>query len=116
MQEIAGAVPDHLQAWWEPSMWCLHSAAWWQRHWERTGILTVERADTMPDGWQRWLDWQRTICPDNRTELETVEADRGRYLGYVRVVGRRTDVKLDEPISSIATQYAKQPLLRNEPQ
>jgi len=22
-------------------------------------------ADTMPDGWQFWLDWQRAVAPDN---------------------------------------------------
>src|SRR6202453_3890749 len=26
--EIQGDVPDHLRAWWTPSLWCLHSAAW----------------------------------------------------------------------------------------
>jgi cyclopropane fatty-acyl-phospholipid synthase-like methyltransferase len=32
----SGVFPIH--AWWTPSHWCLHSAAWWRRHWERTGI------------------------------------------------------------------------------
>jgi SAM-dependent methyltransferase len=117
MQEINGPVPDHLRAWWEPNLCCLHSLEWWQRHWERTGIATVERADTMPDGWQLWLDWQRVVCPNNVTELQTVEADRGSYLGYVRVVGRRrAETKLDQPIVSMPTEYMKTPLLRDERQ
>jgi hypothetical protein len=41
----------------------------------------VELADTMPDGWQSWLDWQRAVASDNATEIKAVEADRGRYLG-----------------------------------
>jgi cyclopropane fatty-acyl-phospholipid synthase-like methyltransferase len=89
MQEIEGPVPDHLQAWWEPGNWCLHSPAWWQRHWKRTGLLAVETADAMPDGWRYWLDWLRVVAPENALEVETVEADAGRYLGYVRAVGRR---------------------------
>ena len=117
MQEIEGSVPDHLRAWWEPSLWCLHSPQWWRRHWERTGILAVESADSMPEGWRLWLDWQRVICPDNATELQAVEADRGRYLGYVRVVGRRrAEAKLDEPVVSVPTRYAQAPLLRDERQ
>jgi cyclopropane fatty-acyl-phospholipid synthase-like methyltransferase len=112
-QEIEGAVPDYLREWWEPGLCCLHSAAWWRRHWERTGILAVELADTMPDGWQAWLDWQHTICPDNHTEIKAVEADRGRYVAYVRVVGRRrADAPLQEPILSMPAQYTKEPLLR----
>lgn len=117
MQEIDGPVPDHLQAWWEPGLWCQHTAAWWRRHWERTGIMAVELADTMADGWQRWLDWHRVIAPDNGTEIQAVEADRGRYLGYVRVVGRRqAEAKLEVPIVSVPTQYTKKPLLRNDQQ
>ena len=115
MQELEGAVPEHLREWWEPGLWCLHSAPWWRRHWERTGIMALELADTMSDGWQVWLDWLRTICPENHTELKAVEADRGRYLGYVRVVGRRrVEAKLEEPVVSIPAQYTKVPLLRTE--
>jgi cyclopropane fatty-acyl-phospholipid synthase-like methyltransferase len=115
MQEIEGAVPDHLRLWWEPGMWCLHSAAWWRRHWERTALVTIEVADTMPDGWQAWLDWQRAVAPENATEIEAVQVDRGRFIGYVRLVGhRRPDAQLEEPIVSIPTQYTRKPLLRLE--
>jgi cyclopropane fatty-acyl-phospholipid synthase-like methyltransferase len=115
MQEIEGPVPDHLRAWWEPGMWCLHSAAWWRRHWERTGLVTLDVADTMPEGWQAWLEWQRAVAPENVTEIEAVQADRGRFMGYVRLVGRRRpDAQLDDPIISIPSQYTRKPLLRLE--
>jgi hypothetical protein len=112
-REIDGPVPEHLRAWWEPSMSCLHSADWWRRHWERSGVLLVELADTMRDGWRVWLDWQRAASPDNIVEIEAVEADRGRYLGYVRALGRRRPgVKPDEPIESVPVEYTKKPLRR----
>ena len=69
------------------SLWLvewLHSAAWWSRHWERSGIVDIELADSMPDGWQRWLDWHRVIAPNNAVEIQALEADQGSYLGYVR--------------------------------
>lgn len=113
MREIEGPVPEHLRAWWTPDLWCLHSPAWWRRHWERPGIVDIEVADTMPDGWQRWLDWHRVIAPDNMAEIKALEADRGSYLGYVRFVGRRrADAVLEEPVVSVPTQYTKHPLLR----
>ena len=115
MQEIDGPLPEHLREWWTPDLWCLHSAAWWRRHWERTGIMNIELADTLPDGWQLWLDWHRTICPDNTVEIQTLEADRGNHLGYVRLVGRRdASVQLPDPVVTLSMQYSKQPLLRNE--
>lgn len=113
VREIDGSVPEHLREWWTQDCWILHSAAWWRRHWERTGILDIERADTMPEGWQLWLDWLRVIAPDNKTEIKAIEADHGRCLGYVRVVGRRqSEVKLADHIEALPAQYTKQPLLR----
>jgi cyclopropane fatty-acyl-phospholipid synthase-like methyltransferase len=114
MREIEGDVPEHLRDWWEPGLWCLHSPEWWRRHWERTGIVSVDRADAMPEGWQRWLEWQRWIAPDNRTEVEAIEADAGRYLGYVRAVGRRRgEARLDAPVVSVPSRYEQWPLLRS---
>jgi cyclopropane fatty-acyl-phospholipid synthase-like methyltransferase len=117
MREIEGPLPEHLREWWTQDCWCLHSAEWWRRHWQRTGILDIEVADTMPDGWQRWLDWHRVIAPDNAAEIKALESDRGDYLGYVRLVGRRQgDVKLADHVVSVPAQYTKQPLLRREQQ
>ncbi|MBL9168941.1 MAG: class I SAM-dependent methyltransferase [Verrucomicrobiales bacterium] len=114
MQEITGSVPEHLREWWEPGLWCHHSAGWWRRHWERSGIVDVQVADHLPEGSQMWLHWQRKICPENTTEIRALEADAGRYLGYVRMVGRRRpDQKLEEPIVSIPTQYVSKRLLRD---
>jgi hypothetical protein len=69
-------------------------------------------ADAMEDGWERWIDWQRGASPGNATEIAAIEADRGRTLAYVRAVARRTEAPLHPPITSIATEYAPAPLLR----
>jgi len=109
--ELTTGVPDHLRNWWEPSLWCLHSAEWWRHHWDRTGIVTVSTADTMPDGWRRWLDWQHLVNPGNTVEIDAINTDAGRTLGYVRVVAQRNPVTLDAPITSITTDYRPAPLL-----
>jgi len=113
MREIEASVPDALVAWWEPGMFCLHSASWWQRHWKRTGIVDVELADAMPDGWRVWLEWQAVVAPQNLVEIRAVEADAGNYMGYVRVAGRRReDSQVDATIQSIPTTYVPKPLRR----
>jgi cyclopropane fatty-acyl-phospholipid synthase-like methyltransferase len=110
-REIEGAVPAHLRDWWTQDLWCLHSADWWRRHWERTGIVTVDLAETMPDGWRLWLDWHKAEYPGNEAEIQALEADRGSYLGYTRVTGRRnSEAKLADQILSIPEQYTQQPL------
>jgi SAM-dependent methyltransferase len=40
LSEIDDPVPEHLAEWWVAEMpYSLHSASWWRRHWERSGIL-----------------------------------------------------------------------------
>jgi hypothetical protein len=68
----------------------------------------VEVGDTMPDGWRVWLDWHKVVAPENQAEIKALDADRGRYLGYVRVVGRRQgSVQLSDHIDSVPMQYTK---------
>lgn len=118
-REFNGEVPDHLKAFWTQDAWCLHSAEWWSAHWGRTGLVDVEAADTMPEGWQMWLEWQRQAAPDNSLEIGTLETDQGRFLGYTRLVGRRRgDVELEDycwpdPLRSAPSDYQSEPLLRN---
>ena len=120
VQEIEGPLPDHLQEWWTQSFWAFHSVTWWRRHWERTGIMDIELADTMPDGWKLWLDWQHAVAPDNASEIKAIEADTGRNLCYVRLIGRRRgETKLEEfvwpdTMRSMPVQYTKKPLLRSQ--
>ncbi|HZP67592.1 MAG TPA: methyltransferase domain-containing protein [Rudaea sp.] len=108
-------VPEHLRQWWTPMHACLHSAEWWRRHWERSGLVDVAVADTLDDGWRYWLDWQRAIAPDNAIEIAALEDDGGSELGYVRVVaGRRADVSPESPVESIPAHYERHPLLAAE--
>jgi hypothetical protein len=75
--------------------------------------LDIDVADTLTEGWRFWVDWLRLVAPDNATEIGALEADAGRTLGYVRVVGRRrADAPLYDPVVSIPMQYEKKPLLR----
>ena len=118
MQEF-DTVPEHLRKMWTEDFWCLHSAAWWRRHWERTQIVDVEIADTMEDGWKTWIAWHETAHPDNNLELDTLHADQGRNLGYIRMVGRRrrdaalVDYCWPDALRSFPQEYTPQPLLRD---
>ena len=113
MHEIEGPVPERLASWWEPILYCLHSASWWRSHWEKMGLVNVELADSMPDGWKLWVEWQNVVAPKNLTEIRAIEGDSGKLMGYIRVVARRRhEAKLDEAIQSVPTTYTPQSLLR----
>ena len=113
MREIEGSIPERLASWWEPVMFCLHSASWWCSHWEKMGLVTVELVDSMPDGWKFWVQWQKVVAPENVTEIHAIEDDAGDLMGYIRAIARRRkDARLDEIIHSISTTYTRHSMLR----
>lgn len=101
MQEFEGGPPEHLTRpspsgarFWDPAeCFSFHTVDWWRRHWTQTGIVDVELADTLPDGWKHWLRFEeaKQAAGTNRwdDEIPALRADRGRYLGFVRLVARK---------------------------
>lgn len=91
--ELTGGLPDYLASGWEWDWWSFHSPDWWRWHWEKTGLVAVEVADMIPDGWKHWLTWLEIAAeqgyPSNRDEIELLRQDAGRNLGFTRVVARR---------------------------
>ena len=101
VRELDGDLPPHLASTWagEWELWSFHSPHWWRTHWERTGLVDVERADLVPDGWRHWLSWDEAcvelgFVPEEFRAwlpewIETMRADAGRNVGFTRVVARR---------------------------
>jgi ubiquinone/menaquinone biosynthesis C-methylase UbiE len=113
-QELPSPVPAHMAEWWVAEKpYCLHSAAWWRQHWERTGIVAVETFDTMPDGWHYWREWLKIVAPANTMELTALEVDAGRNFAYTRTIARRQpQATLFDPAMSLPVEYRQTPLLR----
>ena len=95
--------PEHLRPYWEPAFYCLHSPAWWRRHWERSGLVTLECSDLLPDGWKYWMA-SALVSSERRgtsmDEADMLRLDAGRTLGLARMVARRNEravKRLDEP-------------------
>jgi cyclopropane fatty-acyl-phospholipid synthase-like methyltransferase len=96
-------VPEDLAACWQPDFWTWHSPAWWRRHWDRSGVVSVELADLLLDGWNLWRTWAEVLeavgqdlasdapRPSHGEDptLRLLEADRDRLLGFTRVVARK---------------------------
>ncbi len=86
----AGASPSG-DAFWDPAeCWCFHTLEWWTRHFSRPGLVDVEVAEVVEDGWKLWRDWE--IIRDGggytgfRSEAPTLDEDGGRYIGFVQFV------------------------------
>jgi cyclopropane fatty-acyl-phospholipid synthase-like methyltransferase len=94
-KDFEGDVPEHLKPFWGQDCWGWHTMAWWRHLWERTGLVTIEVADMMPDGCARYLRWKQARVaggeqnPSLQTDIAVLEADAGEYLGFVRLIARR---------------------------
>jgi SAM-dependent methyltransferase len=99
-QEIPGEPPEHLtrewggkSTFWVDECWCFHTAAWWQRHWDKLSIVQDVEADSIPDGWKDWLQYEKACHEAGTllfpTEIVPLEEDKGRYMALLRVMGKR---------------------------
>lgn len=103
MQPFEDGPPEHLtreqsggKRFWSPTeCFSFHTCAWWEKHWKQTGLVDIEIADTLFEGWRDWLQFEeaKSAAGTNRwpEEAEALRADEGRYLGFVRLVARRCD-------------------------
>jgi SAM-dependent methyltransferase len=95
-------VPEHLlrpqkngAVFWAEDCWTFHTVEWWRHLWARSSLVEVECAELLSDGWRMWLEWERVLDltgphhfpPDH----EVLEADGGRYLGFVRMTARKAE-------------------------
>ncbi len=99
-QETDG-VPEHLarpqsngKVFWEDSCWSFKTRDWWREHWRRTDRVTNVRADTLPDGWRHWRDFEQAVALSGRgtfpSDAEALDLDSGRYLALHRLTAQRT--------------------------
>ena len=119
MQDFDGGVPAHLQRFWQADCWNIHTAAWWRHHLGKTGLVSVEYAGVLEDGWKLWLEWAEANDPSDWYR-ETLRTDGGRYLGYVGVVSRRipgrplAEYAWPSTLRSMPSAYERHPLLRSQ--
>jgi SAM-dependent methyltransferase len=84
---------DNGKVFWEPDCWCFHTAEWWRRHWQCSGLVEVTLCDTLEDGWQHWARHERAVEASGYgafpSDAQAIEEDGGRTLGFVRAIANK---------------------------
>jgi cyclopropane fatty-acyl-phospholipid synthase-like methyltransferase len=104
-RELPDAPPEALRPYWEREFCAFHSPDWWRRHWSKTGLLEIELADTLADGWQLWAEWNE-CCAETGAglnggsvaakEAQMLRIDQGQTLAFTRIVARRPGKSQDD--------------------
>ena len=60
--------------------------------------MTVELADMIHGGWEHWMEWMKELFKREgqdyaKQEVEMLQKDAGRNLGFTRLVARREQTK-----------------------
>jgi SAM-dependent methyltransferase len=94
-REWSQADKDKLNGYWEAYNYTFHTAEWWKALWERCDCVQVETADRMPDGYEVWLQWDKTLIEagllKRSGDVEMLELDGGN-LTFTRMVARMDSV------------------------
>jgi len=93
MKDVANGVPDYLVEFLGDELWTWQTLPWWKNLWERPDLVSIDVADTLPDGGALWLRWEEALClvgknryPD---ESEIFKKDKGEYMGFIRLVATK---------------------------
>jgi len=95
-------VPAHLaapqsngKAFWADECRSFKTAAFWRELWGHNHSVSAVAVDTHTEGWRHWRDFERAVELAGRnifpSYAEALERDGGQYIGFHRLVGRRSE-------------------------
>ena len=93
MKDPEGNVPAHVKAFLNDELWTWETLAWWKHLWVQSGLVSVDVADTLQDGWYFWQRWDETLLSAGKNqhphEIEYFKTDKGEYMGFIRLVATK---------------------------
>ncbi|MDO1447762.1 class I SAM-dependent methyltransferase [Rhodocytophaga aerolata] len=97
-------VPDFLKADYSRYWYYVHSAEWWKKLWERTGLVEVVCAENLPGEQVQFIKEQYIQDYKNKKNepfARALQEDKEGLITFFRLVGRRT------PKAAYLQEYAK---------
>lgn len=100
MRPFEKGVPEHLirpqsngAAFWEADCISFLTLERWHELWENSSRVEIVTAETQRDGWRHWRDFELALEKAGKNAFpsaaEALDADHGRYIGFVRMIGVR---------------------------
>ena len=94
MKDITNGVPDYMKEEFDDGSCTWQTLPWWKNLWEKTGLVSINTADTLTDGWTFWVrndEAYHEYYEKNKASRETeiIKQDKGEYIGFIRLVATK---------------------------
>jgi len=96
VKEVTGGVPDYIYEFLGDELWTWQMLSWWKALWEKDGLVSIDTADTLPDGCSLWLRYDEAEVafgspspfPDE-THIFKMDLENGEYMGFICLVATK---------------------------
>jgi len=93
MKEISNGIPDYITEFLGDELWTWQTLPWWKSLWEKDGLVSIDVADTLPDGCKLWLRYDTALQASGMSrwpdETDIFKKDKGEYIGFIRLVATK---------------------------
>jgi len=100
VKEVADGIPHYIQEFLGDELWTWQTLSWWRNLWEKEGLVTVDVADTLPNGCALWLRYdEANLAVDlalgtpspfgDETDIFKTDMENGEYMGFIRLVATK---------------------------
>ena len=95
-KDIVGDIPDYLIEFLGDDLWTWKTLSWWKNLWEKDGLVSIDAADTLPNGCALWLRYEQAAVefgppssfPDE-TDVFKQDLENGEYMGFIRLTATK---------------------------
>ncbi|MCL2008185.1 MAG: class I SAM-dependent methyltransferase [Treponema sp.] len=93
MKDVTNGVPEYLQRFLGDELWTWQTLPWYRNLWEKTGLVSINAADTLPNGCELWLRYDKALFESGKSrwsdESHYFLTDKGEYMGFIRLVATK---------------------------
>ena len=95
-REIPNGIPEYIREYLGDDLWTWRTPAWWKSLWEKDGLVSIDVADTLPNGCALDIQFGKiesefgppSPFPDESDIFEE-DLKNGEYMGYSRMIATK---------------------------
>jgi len=95
VKEITDGIPEHILEYLGDDIWSWRTLSWWKQLWEKDGLMSIDVADTLPNGCALELSFAKLELEygdspwGDETHIFEADLENGEYMGYSRLIATK---------------------------